>query len=293
MNDPIGGWLLPAMMFGMMFAMGLALTPSDFRRIAQVPGPVITGTLLQLVGMPLVGFGLAFLFELPPLLAVGFVVCAACPGGLGSNLFVHFGRANTALSITLTATATTVTLFTLPFWIRAIQAGAGEIEVPLFDTMVELGGLTLVPVAIGMLARHIAPGLARFERVLSLAFATALVLVAVGDFRDGPDLSLELFALSLWPAVALTAAALGVGFSVSRLAGQTAADAVTIAVELCVKNALLGIVVVSTAFETLEPSIPLFVYSGVMIPAAILVLAIHRMHARRSAKAEEEAAEPG
>jgi len=148
-------------------------------------------------------------------------------------------------------------------------------------------------VAIGMLARHIAPGLARFERVLSLGFATALVLVAVGDFSDRPDVSLELFALSLWPAVALTAAALGVGFSVSRLAGQTAADAVTIAVELCVKNALLGIVVVSTAFETLEPSIPLFVYSGVMIPAAILVLAIHRMHARRSANAEEEAAQPG
>ena len=55
MNDPMGGWLVPTTMFGLMFGMGLSLTWSDFRRIAELPGPVITGTLLQLVAMPAVG----------------------------------------------------------------------------------------------------------------------------------------------------------------------------------------------------------------------------------------------
>ena len=290
MVDPFGSWLLPAMMFGLMFAMGLALTPSDFRRIAQVPGPVVLGTVLQLVGMPLVGFGLALAYALPPLLAVGLVVCAACPGGLGSNLFVHFGRANTALSITLTATATTVTLFTLPFWIRAIQATtgtqAGEIEVPLFDTMIELAGLTVVPVAAGMVTRHIQPGITRHERWLSLAFALGLVAVAVGESADRPDVPLELFYESLPPALWLAAAALATGFAIPKLAGQTARDAVTIAVELCVKNALLGIVVVSTSFRAFDPNIPLFVYSAVMVPPAILALVIDRIRAGRHAEAQ-------
>ncbi|NNL64708.1 MAG: bile acid:sodium symporter family protein, partial [Myxococcales bacterium] len=171
MSDPIGGWLLPLSMFGLMFAMGLALVLDDFRRIARVPGPVVTGTLLQLLGMPVIGFGLALAFELPPLLAAGLVILAACPGGMMSNMLVHVGRANTALSITLTATATTATLFTLPLWIRAIldRVGGetGAIEIPLLETAGQLGGLTILPVAVGMVVRALHPPALRLELPLS------------------------------------------------------------------------------------------------------------------------------
>lgn len=287
MIDPFGGWLLPAMMFALMFGVGLALTANDFRRIAEVPGPVIAGTLLQLIVMPMVGFGLALFYALPPLLAVGLVVCAACPGGMGSNLFVHLGRANTALSITLTATATVVTLATLPFWIAAIQASAGsdagDVAIPLLDTMVELAGLTVVPVMAGMGVRFFMPRAARFERPISLAAVVGLIAVTVEDSLTRPELPLELFWVSLAPVLWLVAAALVLGLAIPRLLGHSTGDGVTIAVELCVKNILLGIVVVSTSFGALEPNIPLFLYSGAMIPPAILLLVAHRTLVRRQA----------
>jgi len=93
-------------MFAMMFGMGLTLTPVDFRRVAKAPRATIVGTLLQLIIMPLVAIGIAKAFDMAPLLAVGLVVIGACPGGLFSNMYIHFARGNTALSITLTATAT-------------------------------------------------------------------------------------------------------------------------------------------------------------------------------------------
>ena len=101
-------------MFALMFAMGLTLGTDDFRRIAKSPRATAVGTSLQLIVMPIVGIGLSTALELSPLLSTGLIVVSACPGGLFSNMFVHFARGNTALSITLTATATLVTLFTLP-----------------------------------------------------------------------------------------------------------------------------------------------------------------------------------
>ncbi len=295
MNDPMAGWLVPTTMFGLMFGMGLSLTWSDFRRIAELPGPVITGTLLQLVAMPTVGFALATAFELPPMLAVGFVICAACPGGLGSNLFVHFGRASTALSISLTATATMVTLFTLPLWIRAVQdqfGGAmGGVEIPLFDTAIELGGLTVLPVLLGMTLRSYRPGAGRFERPLTGISAVVLLTDLLVDNFDRPEVPTELFLASLAPSIGLVLAALLLGLVIPQLLRQSASDTVTIAVELCLKNSLLGVVVVTTSFGEIEATIPLIVYSTLMTPPALLCLVVYRVRASRQQKrAAEETA---
>ncbi len=294
MNDPMAGWLVPTTMFSLMFGMGLSLTWTDFRRIADLPGPVITGTLLQLMAIPAIGFALAIAFELPPMLAVGFVICAACPGGLGSNLFVHFGRANTALSISLTATATMVTLFTLPLWIRAVQdhfgGAAGAVEIPLFDTAIELGGLTVLPVLLGMTLRSHRPGAGRFERPLTGISAIVLLTDLLVDNFDRPEVPTELFLASLAPSIGLVLAALLLGLVIPQLLRQSASDTVTIAVELCLKNSLLGVVVVTTSFGEIEATIPLIVYSTLMTPPALLCLVVYRVRASRQQRAAEATA---
>lgn len=285
MSDPIGGWLLPVSMFGLMFGMGLALVPDDFRRIAKVPGPVVAGTLLQLLGMPLIGFGLALAYELPPLLAAGLVILAACPGGMMSNMLVHIGRANTALSITLTATATTATLFTLPLWIRAIldRVGgeAGAIDIPLLETAGQLAGLTILPVAIGMFVRALHPPALRLERPLSAIAGVGILAAVVYSTAARPEPPAAEFAASILPALSLAAAALIFGLGVPRLFGQSDGDALAIAVELCVKNGLLGMVVASSSFGVLDPSIPILVYTSVMVPVAIALIVAHRIRSHR------------
>lgn len=266
-------------MFGLMFGMGLALSPADFRRIAKVPGPVIAGTILQLIVMPGLGVGLALAFDLPPMLAVGLVIIAGCPGGMMSNMLVHYGRANTALSITLTATATTATLLTLPLWIRFILSRVASdnaaVEVPLLATALQLGGLTVLPVILGMALRMIRPRSVRLERPLTVIAAVGIIGNLARDAAMRPELPTAEFVASLPPTVCLALASVALGLGIPRVLGQPARDAVAIAVELCVKNGLFGLVVVGGTFSAFAPNIPIFVYSGLMVPVAAALLTIH------------------
>ena len=272
------------LMFSLMLGMGLALTLQDFRRVLSVRAPVLTGMALQLFLMPIVGGALAVFFELSPLLALGMIVCAALPGGAGSNLLVHFGRAHTALSITLTATATFAALFTLPLWIRGTQswlgADAEAVVVPVLDTALQLGTLTVLPVALGMLVRECYPRAASYERWVTGITGVALLAVMVWDTADQPEAPLALLAQVFIPVLCLAILGSVIGVLLPLLLGQTLEDAVTIAIELCVKNVLLGMVVLASAFPQIDPNVPLFVYSGVMMPAALLLLVGFRARLR-------------
>lgn len=284
MQDPMNSSIAQMLMFSLMFGMGLALTVQDFRRVLSVRTPVLTGMGLQLFLMPVVGGALAVFFDLPPLLGLGMVVCAALPGGAGSNLLVHFGRAHTALSITLTATATFAALFTLPLWIRGAQSWLGAeaetVVVPVLDTALQLGILTVLPVALGMLVREGYPGAASYERWVTGISGLALLAVMVWDSADQPEAPLALLGQSFLPVLCLAILGMLVGVVVPLIFGQTLEDAVTIAIELCVKNVLLGMVVLASAFSQIDPNVPLFVYSGVMMPAALLLLVGFRARLR-------------
>ncbi len=275
--------LLRVAMFSLMFAMGLALTVADFRRIVRAPTATLVGTVLQLIVMPLVGITLGRLYELPILLTAGLVVLAACPGGMFSNMFVHVSRGHTALSITLTATATLVTLFTLPLWVRFVLGSGGgveaEIEMPVLETALQLGLLTILPVAIGMAVRHRWPQTTRWERRLSLMAMVGIVVGVVIQGASRPDPPVQEFATSLAPVAWYLTAAIGLGTLVPVLFGITARDAVTIAVEMVVKNTLLGIVLVSQALP-FEALVPIFIYMIVQTPAAVAVIVSWRLLAR-------------
>jgi predicted Na+-dependent transporter len=136
-----------------------------------------------------------------------------------------------------------------------------------------------------MLLRGLHAPAARLERPLALGSSLGLVGFMVSDSLARPSLSLDLFAESLAPVVWLAGAGVLLGFFVPRWLGQSTADAVTISVELCLRNILLGIVVVSISFTAFEPNIPLFVYSAVMIPPTILLLVLFRLRQRRARKA--------
>ncbi|MEZ4217867.1 MAG: hypothetical protein R3E88_15385 [Myxococcota bacterium] len=247
--------LVPAAMFALMVGMGLTLAPADFRRIAAYPRPTVVGTLLQLVAMPLAGIALAHLFALPPLLAVGLVIVAACPGGTMSNLVAHLGRADAALSVTLTATATAATLFTLPLWVRAVHdAGGAPLDMPVLETAARLGAFTVLPVALGMLLRAVRPALARFERALSVGSAVVIVAGLAWESSSAGDLPI---AESLAPAAWLCALAFAMGWIVPLATGASAREAATVAIELCVKNTVLGLVLATSSFDAIDPAVPI------------------------------------
>lgn len=282
-------------MFALMFGMGLTLVAGDFKRIAKAPAATLVGTLLQLVLMPIFGIALAKMFALPPLLAAGLVVLAALPGGMFSNIYVHLAKGNTALSVTLTATATLVTLFTLPLWIRvALTLGdsadtAAPLDMPVLETAAQLGLLTVVPVALGMATRHRWPESVRWEKKISLPCFLIIILGVASQAASRPEPPTEAFTLSLVPVLLYTVGGIASGLSLPALFGISARDAVTMTVELVVKNTLLGLVLLSKALD-FEAVVPLLVFMLIQTPAGFALLIAWRYAAKRGWVAPVESA---
>jgi bile acid:Na+ symporter, BASS family len=136
--------LIQAVMFGMATQMGIR----DFAGIARSPGPVLIGLCCQFTIMPLVGYALAIAFRLPGEIAAGMVLIGSCSSGLASNVMAYIGRANLALSITLTAVATLLAPIVTPFWMtylaRDLLAGT-TIELSFLKMMLSIVKIVLVP----------------------------------------------------------------------------------------------------------------------------------------------------
>ena len=106
--------VLPASLAVIMLGMGLSLVIDDFKRVFQYPKAVLIGLTNQMILLPVIGFLIAIAFQLPPTMAVGLMILAACPGGVTSNLITHVAKGDIALSITMTAIASFLTVITIP-----------------------------------------------------------------------------------------------------------------------------------------------------------------------------------
>jgi BASS family bile acid:Na+ symporter len=270
-------------MFVLMLGMGLTLAPSDFRRVWAYPQATLVGTLAQLVGMPVVGCALALAFDLPPMHAAGLVAIAACPGGMFSNLLVYVGKGDVPLSVTLTATATMATLITMPMWLGVIldAVGAGEtgVAIPVVGTALRLGGFTVLPIGVGMAVGW------RWSELRAWEFWTSrggLVLLGIGtamQIAAGSGNLPEHPGASLVPVLCLHGAALAMGYLAPLLLGIPLRQSATIAVEISLKNGLIGLFVVTQSLDT-EAALPILFYATLQLPIAGLILLSYRMLSR-------------
>ena len=117
--DKVSTMFLAASLIIIMLGMGLSLVADDFKRIIIYPKAIFVGLVNQLILLPLIGFAIAISFPLTPEIAIGLMILAACPGGPTSNLITHLAKGDTALSVTLTALSSFITLLTIPFIINA------------------------------------------------------------------------------------------------------------------------------------------------------------------------------
>ena len=285
---------LPVALFVIMVGIGLTLTAADFRREARHPRGVTVGAAAQLLIMPLLGFAIAALLGLPPAIAVGLVIAAACPGGTSSNLIAYLARANVALSIVLTVIASVVTIATLPLFVNLAmrwQPAASDVavRVPVGRTVVLLIGIILVPVAIGMAVRRRTPErAAALERTVSLFGAVVLLALIVGIALSVRDEFWELLASAGPAALLLNLGGVGVGYLIAAAVGLQAADRLTLGVELGVKNTTLGILIAINIIGSETMAVPPAVYGLLMYLSAAALVAYGRSAARR--RVEEPAA---
>ncbi|MEL6491547.1 MAG: bile acid:sodium symporter family protein [Cyanobacteria bacterium J06621_3] len=262
---------LPLALFIIMLGMGLGLTLADFKRIAIAPKSVIVGLVAQLIVLPIVGFLLASIFPLSPELAVGVMVLAACPGGPTSNLVTYLAMGNVALSISLTAISSLITVFTIPLVVNfASSSFIGEntsLQLPFGETVLTIAVITLIPVTLGMLIHHYAPRFAanveKSVKWLSLFF---LALIIFGLLLKERANVLEFFLQVGWVTLVLNVVTMALGYAFSRLVQLEQKSAIAITCEVGIQNGTLAIAVASapTLLNNPTVAIPAAIYSLLM-----------------------------
>src|SRR5689334_13625504 len=118
-NDVVAMVFLPLALSFIMFSLGLGLTIADFRNIVRQPRALLVGLVCHFVLLPVIAWFLVRWAGLPPAIAVGFMIVAACPTGTTSNLLTYIARGDVALAVSFTAVASVLTVFTLPLIVSA------------------------------------------------------------------------------------------------------------------------------------------------------------------------------
>lgn len=275
-SSPLISAGLPIALFIIMIGIGMTLTIRDFRQVAVYPKGMIVGTIAQILVMPLIAFMLATLLAVPPAIAVGLVIIAACPGGTTSNLFVLLSRGNIALSIVLTVSASLITILTLPLFTNiALQHYMGteeDIVLPVWKTVGMLIGIVLFPVAIGMVVRTRKPEIARkAEGIVSIFGGIVLAVLIVALVYGVRDQIWELLKQAGPATILLNLAGIGLGLAAGRVAGLTQRESLAVAVELGVKNGTIALMVTLTLLESSAMSIPAAVYGVLMFPIGFVL----------------------
>jgi BASS family bile acid:Na+ symporter len=262
---------LPLALFIIMLGMGLGLELDDFRRILVEPKAVILGLVAQLVMLPLVGFTLAELFPLSPELAVGVIILAACPGGPTSNLITYLAKGDVALSISLTAISSLITVLTIPLVVNlAMQTFLGEgttLQLPVLTTVLQIAVITLIPVSLGMVLHGRTPGIAsrieKWVKWLSLFFLG--VIIAGLLIRERANVG-NFFVQVGEVTLALMVLTMALGYGVAVLAKLDHSRATAITVEVGIQNGTLAIAIASapTFLNNPEMAIPAAIYSLLM-----------------------------
>jgi bile acid:Na+ symporter, BASS family len=272
---------LPVALFVIMVGIGLTLTTGDFRRERSQPRGMVIGAIGQLIVMPLVGLAIVWLLGLQGPIAIGLVIIATVPGGTTSNVISYLGRANVALSIVLTVVASLATVLTIPLVVEfAIDRFASideAVSLPVLETVGQLVLIVLVPVVIGMVIRARRQDLAaRIERGVS-AFGAVILVVLIVGIAIGLGEDVPVFLRQAGPAVILlNVAGLLVGGLIGWLGGLHQRDRVTIAVELGIKNATLGILVATLLSDDPLYAAPSAVYGLLMYVSAVAVVVYGR-----------------
>ena len=268
---------LPFSLAVIMFGMGLSLRIEDFKRILIYPKAVGIGLLNQLIFLPIIAFGIANLFELPAELAVGLMILAVCPGGATSNLITHLAKGDAALSITLTAFSSVITVFTIPFLVNYsigyfIPGGEAQ-QLEVVGTVVSVLVINIIPVALGMLVFAKAPKLASkldlpFRRISAIFF---VIIVVAAVLKEKENL-VRYFVEAGPAALTLNVATLALSFGTARLFKLPFRQGLTIAIESGIQNGTLGITIAATLLMNSVMTIPSAIYSLIMFGTAALVI---------------------
>ena len=265
-------WIVMPILIVLMFLLGTDLNKKSFTDVARNPRAVLIGMIGQIIILPVIAFALAWALKLPPVYFMGIVLVACCPGGSSSNVFSMLAKGDVALSVTLTAVSSILTLFTIPvimeFVARFVSEQSGvEVNLPFGKLIVQNIVLIFVPLIIGILFRHWLPeAAAKVNKVLSkLAFPALMTLAAVFFLQYTQEIKDNFAVLGIAVTVLILLAML-CSSALSRITKSSVAVRRTIIIEVGMQNAAQAIAIASSPFifNSGEMALPAIIYALLM-----------------------------
>ncbi|MCO4820644.1 MAG: bile acid:sodium symporter family protein [Flavobacteriaceae bacterium] len=258
---------LPLSLAIIMLGMGMTLIPADFTRIIKYPKAILIGLTNQLIFLPVIGFSLAIVFNLNPIMAVGLMILASCPGGPTSNLITQVCKGNIALSVTLTAIASILSILTIPFIISYALEYFGSntditIKLPIIDTIIQIMGITVIPISIGMFIRKHKTNFAkRMEKPMRTASTVIFILVFIAVLAANADKLVDGMKEAGLVTLLLNIATMGLGYLTARLFKLNLKNAISITIESGIQNGTLALVIATSILNNVEMGIPIGAYA--------------------------------
>ena len=265
----------------LMFDLGLALKPEDFRLIVSRPKPVLVGLFGQIVLLPLIAWGMIILtqytlrvthsaYTLSQLFIIGIMLLACSPGGSSSNVFSMLAKGDVALSVTLTAFSSLLTLFTLPLimlWVTSSVGNEVSVRLPVGKLLMQNIVLMVLPISAGFLVNifrsHVAE---RMHNVLKrIAMPALVLLVTIFFIQHKQTIAAEFASLGLLMTL-LILASTGCGALLSWLMRLNRKERRTLIIEIGMQNAAQAITIACSPliFNNEVIAIPAIIYALVM-----------------------------
>jgi BASS family bile acid:Na+ symporter len=263
--------LVSAVLATIMFGVGLSINFDDLKRIYRSPKAFILGLVSQMILLPVIVFLLIGFTDLPPTIKVGFIILAACPGGTTSGFVTVLFRGNVALSVSLIAINSLLTLATIPLLVNlALTVFTGRhsaFELPLVASFLQIFFITLLPAISGVLLRYFRSKLAdRIQKpvrtVMIILFAGVYMIIAFAKESSGGS---GITVAELWSilpyAVLINLAGFAVGMAMGLMGKTGLRTSWTIGVEVALQNTTLALLVGGTLIQSNEMVKPALVYA--------------------------------
>lgn len=260
-----------------MMGMGLSLTSADFKRVLRFPKAVFVGLLNQIILLPVIAYGLTQLFDVSNEIAIGVLILSACPGGPTSNLVTHLAKGDTALSVTLTAVNSIVTIITIPiivnFALGEFTSSGEEVVSPVGSIVGALLVIIALPLTIGMVIKNKKPETARkMDTPVRIASTAIIVLVILGIVIKERAQLVERVSESFAIVFTLNVVTMLLGFLTARIAKLNFKQALAICLESGNQNGTLAIQIsslINIAYGFPAAVYSLFMYFTASIPIMI------------------------
>ena len=258
-----------------MLGLGLGLTKADFTRVLINPKDFLIGLICQMILLPVIAFILIKILNVPLELALGVMLISAAPGGVTSNILTKFSKGDVALSVSLTAIISLISIFSVPFIVlksaELLNITYISKEISMLAISLKMFFVVTLPVVIGMLIRKFASNFIISKTFLIQRISIILFCaVFLGIWIEEWDNIVKFLTQAGTIALVLNLTMMIVGYYVAKLFASGIAQRKTISLECGLQNGTLAIVVSTQLFNEIIYMIPTAAYALIMMTTSLL-----------------------